>query len=125
MLDVTRIAVSSVIEDAQTVKAKGGKMRVDTGFLRASGLASLNTLPSGPSKGRKRTPTEIGVLPEYSIFGESLNLVLAKMKLGDTFYWGWTANYARYREIYDGFLDTALQKWQQFVDDAVKKVGGK
>lgn len=124
MILVLRDAVSNIIDDAQKPVAKGGKMRVDTGFLRSSGVAELNKIPSGLGRGRARKPGEIGVLPEYT-YDESkgpVNVVLARLKVGDTFFFGWTANYAKYREAYDGFLETALQNWQSHVDKAVEKL---
>lgn len=111
MLAVVRQSISNVIEDVQTPVAKGGRMRVKTGFLRSSGGASLNAPPTGPTRGDpKRT---------YTWAAESINTVLAKMKLGDAFYFGWTAHYAKYREIYDGFLESGAQKWQTHVNAAV------
>jgi hypothetical protein len=127
MLAVYKDSLQDLIQDAQTPEgAKGGKMRVDTGFLRASGVASLNSLPVGEDIGRKPLTGEIGVLPEYridekeSVKGTSMIEAIAKMKIGDVFYFGWTAKYAIYREAYDGFLESAVQKWQSIVDKNVK-----
>lgn len=110
MLAVVRTAITDTIEEAQTPVAKGGRMRVKTGFLRASGGAALNAAPQGPSKGDPDG--------NYTWNIESLNTVLANMKLGDAFYFGWTARYAKYREVYDGFLETAVQNWQTNVNRA-------
>jgi len=112
LLAVTRQAIEELIEDVQTPVAKGGKMRVDTGFLRSTGLSSLNAPPTGVGSGEKDK--------KYLYSGEPVNLTLAKMKIGDSFYFGWTANYARHREVFDGFLETGLQKWQSHVDKAVQ-----
>lgn len=119
LLAVMRTAISRTIDDAQTPTAKGGKMRVDTGFLRASGQASLEGIPAGPSKPVKDTA--------YAYNGDALNVVLAKMQIGDSFFWGWTAKYAKYREAYDGFLEASLQNWQTRVNAVVnifKNKGG-
>tara|TARA_R110000851_G_scaffold66998_4_gene151134 strand:- start:1519 stop:1953 length:435 start_codon:yes stop_codon:yes gene_type:complete len=122
ILGVTRRSIFDMIEDVQTPTQQGGRMRVDTGFLRISGLASLNSLPAGLGKGRKRAKNEVGVLDEYSgNVGEQVNITLGKMEIGDAFYFGWTANYAVYREAFDGFLETGLQKWQSYVDENVRK----
>jgi len=112
LLKVIKKAIYEAIEDAQTPLSKGGKMRVDTGFLRRTGSASLEGIPQGPSRGEKGKT--------YAWNSDYLNIILAKLKIGDTFYWGWTAHYAKYREAYDGFLEAALQKWQNHVDDAMK-----
>ncbi len=124
MLLVMRESLNNVVEEAQTPVAKGGKMRVDTGFLRISGRAELNKIPAWLGRGRKRKPGESGILPEYA-YDESngpLVVILSRMKFGDTFFFGWTANYAKYREAYDGFLESALQNWQSHVDRAVEKL---
>lgn len=110
MLAVMRASLNDVVENAQTPVAKGGRMRVDTGFLRASGRASIDGWPSGPNV----KPNDAGP-NSFSYNGESIVATLAKMKLGDTFFFGWTANYARYRELYDGFLEGALQHWARIV----------
>lgn len=114
MLSVTKNAIQDTIEDAQTPVAKGGRMRVDTGFLRQSGLGQLNAIPRGESKRDRKQ--------RYQWTGDQLQLVLARMKFGDVFYWGWTAEYARIRETYDGFLDAAVQKWSQNVNRQITKM---
>lgn len=50
ILAVTRQSIQELVNQAQTPVAKGGHMRVKTGFLRSSGTASLNTLPVGPDR---------------------------------------------------------------------------
>lgn len=124
ILGVMKESIKELVIATQTPVSKGGKMRVDTGFLRWSGVAALNALPRGLSKGKERPKGSVGVLPEYK-YDENdtnLNMVLLKMKIGDVFYFGWTARYAKYREAYDGFLETNLQNWQTFVDASVKKM---
>jgi hypothetical protein len=109
---VMRASLSDLIDNAQTPTAKGGRMRVDTGFLRASGRASLNGMPSGPGRGER---TERHAYDDGNGADSSIAVTLGKMKLGATFHFGWTANYARYRELYDGFLEGALQHWARIV----------
>lgn len=112
MLAVLRQSISEVVEESQTPVDKGGRMRVKTGFLRSSGIASLNAPPNGPNKGDPKG--------SYTWNGESVNTVLAKLKLGDVFYFGWTARYAKHREVFDGFLESAIQNWQIHVNKAVQ-----
>jgi len=109
MLAIMRQSIQDVADNAQQPVAKGGRMRVDTGFLRASGTGSLSGMPTGPGRGESKQPNS------YSYNETSVTGTLAKMKFGDTFYFGWTANYARYRELYDGFLEGALQHWARIV----------
>jgi hypothetical protein len=110
MVALMRASINDVTENAQTPVAKGGRMRVDTGFLRASGRASIGGWPSGPSV----KPTTAGP-NSFSYEGQVAVAALAKMKMGDTFFFGWTANYAQYRELYDGFMEGALQHWARIV----------
>lgn len=110
--DVFRQSVQDVVEEAQTPVAKGGRMRVDTGFLRASGGAQLNRMPSGPTS---------GLAPAAGTTGEALAAVLANWKAGDVVFWGWSANYARPREYKDGFVRGAAEKWKRIVDSNGQK----
>lgn len=109
MVALMQKSINDVVDIAQTPVAKGGKMRVDTNFLRHSGAGSLEKFPSGESHSDLREPNS------HKYDGSSLMLVLSKMKVGDTFYWGWVAHYARYREIYDGFMGGAIQQWNKIV----------
>ena len=120
MLAVVQGSLRDMTNDMQIPVAKGGRMRVDTGFLRTSGRASLSGLPSGESK-RPEGATK----GQFEWDGEAVNAVLLDMKLGDTFSFGWVANYAETRERYDGFRDTALQNFQQYVNTNADKVRGK
>jgi hypothetical protein len=114
MIALMRQSLQDVINDAQKPVAKGGRMRVDTGFLRASGQPSLNGIPSGPVRGERNE--------SYSFDTNSLTLTLAKLEIGQTFFFGWTAAYARYREAYDGFLEIALQKWSTIVERNTEEI---
>lgn len=111
LLAVMRNSLQDITNDMQTPVAKGGRMRVKTGFLRASGRASLEGFPTGPNI---RPKDALDNSFEYD--GQSVVSTLVDMKLGDTFYFGWTANYAATRELYDGFLETSIQNWQQYVN---------
>ena len=126
MLAVVKNAIRDVVIEAQTPVAKGGKMRVDTGFLRWSGTASLTGLPIGQTEGRKRKKGEIGVLAGYRYDenngGKVLNDVLMHLKLGDKFYFGWTARYAQFREMYDGFMSSALANFQQHIEEQTRRL---
>lgn len=117
MKAVVQGSVQDTIKEANTTTAKGGRMRVDTGFLRASGRISFSGMPSGPS----RPPQTDGPV-SYNWDEASIIAGLAGVELGDLIYFGWTAEYARYREVYDGFLESALMNWQLTVDRNVRKV---
>lgn len=107
---VVRGSIQDLVINAQTPVAQGGRMRVDTGFLRASGRASLEGWPSGPNiKPKEAKPNS------YTYNGKAVSATLLNMKIGDTFYFGWTANYAEYRELYDGFMEGSMRHWQRYV----------
>ena len=107
---IMRQTVQDVIADAQRPTAQGGRMRVDTGFLRNSLATSLNgsTALSGP---------------------DGYILVVAGMKVTDTLTAGWTASYAAHREYGargqspDYFMRGAAQKFEAFARANVAKVG--
>jgi hypothetical protein len=110
LIALTRQSLQDVVNNAQQSVFKGGRMRVDTGFLRASGQASLTGMPTGPTRGESKEKFH------YDNGSSDVEIsILGKLKLGMTFYFGWTAEYAQYREIYDGFLDGALQHWDRIV----------
>jgi hypothetical protein len=117
MLYVRNTAITAVINDAQTPVAKGGRMRVDTGFLRASGQLSLTGMPSGPVRGDANAkPFEYGDGTKIT----PVALILVQASLGTNIFWGWSADYARARESKDGFLRLAVQRWPEYVDNAVR-----
>ena len=117
LLAVMRGAILDTVNDAQVPVAKGGRMRVDTGFLRSSGRASLTGFPTGQSI---RPPD---ALPNsFSWDGQAVVSTLLRMEVGDTFYWGWTANYAEHRELWDGFLDKAVQNWSRNVQKRTEEL---
>lgn len=119
MIAMVRESTARTIEIAQRPVAKGGKMRVDTGFLRVSGQLSFTGMPTGPVRGDPRPPDTEG--PTYPD-PEAVELKLAGYKLGFTIFFGWTANYARARNAYDGFLDDAVAQWPKTVADVVEEI---
>ena len=107
-----RQSLQDIIDDAQLAKAKGGRMPVDTGFLRASGQLSFTGMPTGPTRDMSdKTYTE-----------PTFEATLAKAKAGDRLFFGWTAIYAGKQEFLNGFLSGALQKWQAIVAKNVEKL---
>lgn len=111
---VAQESVQRLINQAQLPKAKGGSMPVDTGFLRASGQGSYSGFPTGPVRGD----------PEIKYpYSESATItMLAQFTIGATFYFGWTAIYARKQNLYNGFLDKAVANWQKIVNGVVKDI---
>lgn len=114
LVTVGRSAIGDLVNEAQTSVGKGGKMPVDTGFLRASGLSNLNSLPAGPSQKQLTTPLSYPSPDDYTTQGK-VAVDLARMTLNDTFYFGWTAQYASKIEVRYGFVEGAVQNWQSHV----------
>ncbi len=112
---VVKGSLQDLIDEAQLSDDYGGNMRVDTGFLRASGQSSLSGMPSGPTRGESKDPNSY----QYSSAKVVANIM--GLKPGGTLWFGWTAIYASAREFKDGFLSAALQNWQKIVDANVRK----
>ena len=117
---VVLVSVQTTINIAQNPTAKGGLMRVDTGFLRASGQVSFDGMPTG--SGRNPTRRKKGESGLVYATDENYVVKLAGFKLGATIFWGWVADYAEIRNAYDGFLDNATAKWQSTVANSVAKL---
>jgi hypothetical protein len=89
-------------------------MRVDTGFLRASGKASTTAMP--------RLDQSRGGQASFNYSESEIALVIAGAELGQTIYFGYTAEYAAAREYGsrgqapDAFVRSAAQKWPAIVE---------
>lgn len=72
----------------------------------------------------KRLPGEEGVLADYAVDDKASYLTdtLIKMKIGDTFFFGWTAIYAKRQEVYNGFMESAIMNWQNIVNNQVRRL---
>jgi HK97 gp10 family phage protein len=107
--DVARQSIQDVVEDAQTPKAKGGRMPVDTGFLRNSLVSGIDRNYGPPSP-------------------ESYVLAIAGLEIGDTVQFNWTAEYAIFQELGTSkmsgnhFVGVAAAKWPQFVKANAERV---
>lgn len=114
VLAVMQTALSDLTRDSNTPKVKGGRLPVETGFLRSSAAAAINARPIGDVRGDKKDV--------YTYDATQVETIIASINAGDTFYFGWTAEYARLMEARNGFLEGAVMKWQSFVDKAVSKL---
>lgn len=118
---VFRESAQRVVSDMQTPRGEGGRMRVDTGFLRASLQASLSGMPQTDANSK---PTKGAT---YSWQETDVSLVILGADLGDTIYVGYTAAYAAAREYGargqapDAFVRTAAAKWPQHVQAVIQE----
>lgn len=104
--NVARESVQQTMNIANEPQAKGGRMPVDTGFLRASIAGAVGTMPSGPSKRGGGSIPSVGLDAALGAW---------KPDNGEAFYAGWTANYARFMEYRYGFMRGAAELWDQTV----------
>lgn len=116
MSAIAKASIQDVIDDASKAKGKGGNMPIDTGFLRASGQISFNGMPTGPTRPE---PAQANY-SDGSAVG-NVTVQLAKFKLGQTVFFGWTANYAVIQEAKNAFLRLAVQNWKYIVASNVTK----
>lgn len=113
-------AAQEVVSEMQKPVSQGGRMRVDTGFLRASLMASTSAMPA---INRAARPADGG---SYAGDGQ-IEAVLSGASLGDTLYFGYTASYAAHREYGangsppDAFVRSAAQNWQGIIAKSAAK----
>lgn len=118
MLAVFRKSVETVINTMQTTVPNGGNLPIDTGFLRASLLATLNA----PTSDVVFRGDDVSVKKWNSA---QVTLVIFSAKIGDTIYAVYTANYAAFQEFGSqgrpgrGFVRLAAQQWQQIVNRVI------
>jgi len=115
MLTVVKESASRLADQAQTTINEGGKLPIDTGYLRASFVATVNaSLP--PSRARP------GDDATYTYDGSPIDLTINAMNLGDVLNMGWTANYAGFMEYRYGFMRSAAQNWPVIVRQVTREV---
>lgn len=117
---IFRESSTKLMEEAGTPEGQGGKMPVDTGFLRSSAAASVEGMPSDSAQA-----------PE---------VVFTTMELGQTVWAGWTAKYAMrmehgfqgedslgrtYAQAGKGFARAAAQRWDFIVAEVTADVKGR
>ncbi len=105
---VFRSSVQEVARQAQQPIEKGGNMPVDTGFLRNSGQAALNRMPSGDSYSDPSDSAGKQVMDATAV-------TIARANLGDAIIFGWTARYAPFMEARYAFMRTAAANWRSIV----------
>ncbi|CAN7168973.1 hypothetical protein [Brevundimonas sp. LjRoot202] len=124
---VHKESAQRVVEIMQTPRGAGGHMRVDTGFLRASLIATTGqSLPATTDK--PDVPTA------FSYDAGQINLTIAGAEISQPLTFVYTASYARPREYGahgqpgDRFVALAAQRWPQVVtqvcEEAKARTGG-
>lgn len=119
-LAIFRESAQKLMEEANTPEGQGGKLPVDTGFLRGSQAASTEGMPAD------------GAQPP--------GLVFVTLQVGQTVWAGWTAKYAMrmehgfqgtdslgrvYAQAGKGFARAAAQRWDFIVAEVAADVRGR
>jgi len=105
---VFKQSAQEIIREAQTDYNKGGNTPIDTSFLINSGQAAIGNLPIGPDEQPE------GYTPRDWNPGETVTTI-NRWRVGETLYFGWTANYAKPMENRFKFMRKAAQNWQYTV----------
>ena len=112
MLATFRGSTQDLAEEVTRPVAKGGRMRVKTGFMRASLMASTSAMPYIDAGAR---PPSTAGDNSFDLNDSEIILTIAGAQLGQTIFLGFTASYAGYREALDAFVATAAQRWPDIV----------
>lgn len=113
---VWHASMKDLVEEMQIPRASGGNMPVWTQFLRASLMASTSHMPA-MIKGHR--PASLDARYPYN--PGPLLAVIESAKLGQSVYFGYTADYAHHQEYgtrhFQGrrFRTKAAQKWPSIV----------
>ena len=111
---IFRASVQDVVSEMQKPTGAGGRMRIKTGFLRASLMGSASQMPTIDPNFR---PIEGKTYPDDG----AVEAFIASADIDHTLYFGYTASYAAAREYGargqapDAFVRTAAQGWQAIV----------
>lgn len=114
---VVKESAQAIVSEMQTPRGEGGRMRVDTGFLRASLLASTSSMPYIDATAYP-VPGQI-----YPYDASAVEAVIIGSEVGQTLYFGYTAAYSAAREYGargqnpDAFVRSAAQRWPTIVNE--------
>ena len=106
-------AAQNLTEEMLAPRARGGRMPVDTGALRNSFVAGVNSTPSGPSSSAE-------VRGGFDL--QPIVLAINRVNIGDRLVIGTAMVYAGVMEGRYAYLRSAAQNWNQHVDKAARKV---
>jgi hypothetical protein len=116
---IRKMSAQDVVSEMQTPVSAGGRMRVDTGFHRASLLASTSQMPTINPAAR---PPDGAAPNSFSYEGQQIELVIAGSDVSDPLFFGYVAAYAGVREYRDGHVRLAAQNWREIVFRNAAKV---
>lgn len=105
-------SAQDLVEEVLRPAVEGGRMKIDTGYLRSSLRASTSSMPLINAQSR---PPEDAAKNSYEPDSDTIEAIILGASINSTLFFGFTASYARPREYQDGFVRTAAQQWQQIV----------
>jgi len=127
-----RTAVQDLEAEISATEGEGGRLPIDTGFLRASFGWQIGSMPSGPVK-----PEKSENLTDETLTGLPVNVALARWDFSKPLFGGFSAAYARRLEFGfegqdklgrfisqpgRGFVRGGTEKWDRIVDSAARRV---
>ena len=119
---VIKESTQDLSEAMNRSRSKGGRMRVETGFLRASQTASVGSMPKINPNAK---PAGNGAFSENP---SQITFTITGWDLKRSLYIGYTAAYAAHRELGangqpgDHFVLGAAQRWQEFIDNNTRRL---
>ena len=134
---IWRESVQELAHELDVTVPQGGNVPIDTGFLRASLMASTAMMPV--IEATSRPPSSAGP-GSYGPSAGQVEAVIAGADLGETIYLGYTAAYAlRQNYGFTGadplgrhhspsghlFVERAAQKWPTIVDRVSQRLSAK
>lgn len=108
-------SAQDLTEQVQKPRAKGGRLPIDTGFLRNSLTGTIGGVPSGQGQ-----PPPGYTQQQWN--ASPITLVINQVKLGDRLVLGYLAEYAPEMEARYAFTRSAAQNWNQIVIKAAQRV---
>lgn len=124
---VFRESAQRITEEILTPVARGGHMRVDTGFMRASLTASLEgVLPQFAERPEEAVKKARGTgAPSIPFDAGPVNLVISNADIGDVITFAFAANYAQHVENRFAPVRLGAQRWPQVVAEVTAEAKGR
>lgn len=110
-LAVYRFSCQDLVAEVLRPVSRGGNMPVVTGNLRRSARASKKSVP--PMTRRR---------DGFASASGEIAAIIASLRIGESFFLGFQAVYARRVEARRGFVRLAAQNWKKIVNRNVLRV---
>ena len=117
---LVRQSAQDVEQAASTPRAAGGRMPIDTGFLRNSVVTTVDGSTPGP--------TGIGLSRDQrfaSLGHPNTQAALSQAQVGNIIMLTWTAFYAAYVEHNTMFMRGAIEMWDAIVEENARAIASR